>query len=95
MSFKLTAATVPVLAGVVMWLFSTFETASASNQKWQEHNKAINCRTVYEIEAEIERDLERLRFDPSLSQDDREWIKEKIKNKQAKIHRIDPKGTCP
>lgn len=91
---KMTAGIVPVLAAVVGWLFVTFETSSASEQKWAAHNQAIACRTVYEIEAEIQRSLEQLRFDPSLTEADREWIKEKIRNLQDKIKRIDPNGVC-
>lgn len=91
---KMTAATVPILAATVMWLFTTFETASGSQQKWAQHNQAIACRTVYELEERIRAYIERLRFDTSLSSEDRAWIDREIDNLQEKIKRIDPNGTC-
>ena len=94
MSVKLTVATVPILAAIVMWMFSTFETASGSEQKWSQHNQAITCRTVYELEEKIEQYVAQLRFDQSLNGSDKEWISAQIKNLQVKISRIDPQGMC-
>lgn len=94
MAAKLTAAIVPVLAGVVAWMFTTFETTSASDQKWEMHNQAIACRTVYEWKAEIRAKTEQLRHDKSLSEADRKWLEQEIKNLQEDIKRIDPKGVC-
>ena len=94
MSVKLTVATVPILAAIVMWMFSTFETAVGSEQKWTYHNQAIACRTVYELEEKIENYIARLRFDKTLTDDDKEWMGVQISKLQARIRRIDPDGTC-
>ena len=80
--------------GAVMWMFSVFETVDASELKWTNHNMAIACRTVYELEKEMAKYTERLRFDKGLSPADREWINERITQIQKKIDRIDPSGDC-
>jgi len=94
MSVKLTVATVPVLAAAVIWMFATFETASGSEMKWTQHNQAIACKTVYDLEAKIEEYVARLHFDVGLSQQDKDWINVQIKKLQTKIARIDPQGVC-
>lgn len=91
---KMTAAVVPVLAAAVTWLFVTFETSASSQQKWVQHNQAIACRTVYDLEEKVRQYLERLRFDKSLTDADRRWIDEEIEQLQAKITRLDPTGAC-
>ena len=91
---KMTATVIPILGGAVVWMFSTFETAGASEQKWQAHNQAITCRTVYELQSQIRAYLERLRFDGALSPNDRLWIEQEIVNLQADIKRLDPNGIC-
>lgn len=85
---------VGAIVGAVMWMFSVFETADASDLKWTNHNAAIACRTVYELEQEITKYLERLRFDKELTEADREWINEQIKQLRKKVDRIDPNGDC-
>ena len=71
-----------------------FETVQASEQKWAQHNLAIACRTVYELEKEVRSYLDRLRFDKSLTAEDREWIDREIKALKEEIARIDPNGQC-
>jgi hypothetical protein len=94
MAAKMTAAIIPVVAAAVTWLFVTFETADAAQQKWAQHNQAIACRTVYEIEEKIRSYLERLKFDDNLTTSQKDWIKEEIRNLQEKVKRIDPDGQC-
>ena len=94
MAAKMTTAVVPVLAAAVVWMFSTFETAGASEQKWNEHNKAIACRTVYELQKEIRGYLKQLQLDDSLRDRERQWIDQEIRALQAEIARLDPKGVC-
>jgi hypothetical protein len=94
MSIKLTVPAVTAVVGAIGWMFVTFETVAASEQKWQYHNQAITCRTVYELEHQVQTYMERLRFDQSLTSNDRTWIKEQIAQLQQKINRLDPKGVC-
>lgn len=94
MAAKMTSVVVPVLAAMVTWLFVTFETASGAEQKWVQHNQAISCRTVYAMQAEIRRYLERLKRDVELTEADQNWINQEIEALQKDIQRIDPEGVC-
>ena len=94
---KITAATVPVIAGIagaLIWMFTVFETVDASEQKWASHNKALACRTVYDIEKEIQRYMERLRFDRTMTEGDRRWLREQVATLEKKIKRLDANGEC-
>jgi len=94
---KVTTAVFAIVASIAaafLWLFSTFETADASEAKWTQHERAIACRTVYDLEKDIEKYLERLRFDTALTDDDRKWIRERIDVLNKKIERLDPEGDC-
>ena len=88
------SSVVIALAGVIGWLLFTFETTSAAEQKWAEHNQAIACRTVYELEERRRQYLERLRFDGALTEKDRQWIQQELDVLEKKIKRIDPQGRC-
>lgn len=91
---KMTATAVPVLAAAVIWMFATFETATGADQKWQQHEQAITCRTVYEMKAEIRAYLKELQSNPNLTPEDRDWIRTEIAALQADIQRLDPNGKC-
>jgi hypothetical protein len=91
---KWTSGAVTTIAAAVVWLFATFETTAQSQQKWVQHNQAINCRTVYELQKDVRGLTEQLKFDISLTAERREWIKQQIENLQAEIRRIDPNGIC-
>lgn len=93
-SIKLTVSTVGVLFTAVVWMFTTFETAAGSEAKWNQHNQAIQCRTVFQLKTEIRRYREQLRLDKSLSDEDRAWINDEIVLLQKDIDRLDPKGQC-
>jgi len=93
-AYKIASAGITAAALVVGWMFATFETATAAEQKWSAHNQAIQCRTVYEIEAEIERYAYELRFGNQLTAADRDWINLQIERLREKIRRIDPQGKC-
>lgn len=94
MAAKLAVPAIGGTAAAVLWLFTVFETTAASDQKWQYHNQAIQCRTVYELEQQVQMYLERLRFDQSLTDSDRAWIRQQIEQLQQKIQRLDPNGVC-
>lgn len=93
-AYKIASAGITVAALVVGWMFATFETAAGAEQKWSAHNQAIQCRTVYEIEAEIEKYAYQLRFGADLTQADKDWIKLQIERLREKVRRIDPQGKC-
>ena len=94
MAAKLATASVTVVASAVIWMFATFETASGSEAKWNQHNQAIACRTVYELQKEIRSYLKQLQLDNSLTAGERQWIEQEIKALQAEIARLDPRGNC-
>jgi hypothetical protein len=91
---KWTSGAVATIASAVVWMFATFETAAQSEQKWSSHNQAISCRTVYDMQKQIRGLTEQMKFDTSLTAEQREWIKQQIDNIQAEIRRIDPNGVC-
>jgi hypothetical protein len=91
---KWASGAVATIASAVIWLFATFETAAQSQQKWVQHNQAINCRTVYELQKDIRALTEQVKFDKTMTDERREWIKLQIANLQAEIRRIDPNGIC-
>jgi len=90
----MTTAAVGTLAAAVSWLFVTFETSAGSEQKWQQHNQAITCRTVYELQAEIRGYLKKLELASNLSPQDIAWIEAEIEALQENIKRLDPDGIC-
>lgn len=92
---KMTVSAVVTLAAAVTWMFATFETASGSEEKWEQHNQAIACRTVYELKAEIRVYLRDMKNNPNLTQQNIDAIKEEITALQEDIKRIDPNGACP
>lgn len=94
MAAKMTATVVPVLAAAVVWMFSTFETAQGADEKWAQHNQAIACRTVYELQAQIRSYLKELQLNPGLTDAQRQWIDREIENLREEIRRIDPNGAC-
>lgn len=98
MAYKIASGvigTVLTVGGAVAgWMFTTFETASAAEAKWAQHNQAIACSRVYEWQAEIRRYLEQLRRDPTLTDEDREWIKQEIEELRSNVQRLDPNGNC-
>ena len=93
-SARMTAVTIPVIAATVLWMFSTFESAVSAEQKWVQHNQAIACRTVYELQQQIRAYLGRLKFDVTLTTDDRAWIGAEIEALEKNIQRLDPGGRC-
>jgi hypothetical protein len=94
MAAKLATTAVATLSAAVVWMFATFETAAQAQQTWAQHNQAISCRTVYDLQKDIRGLTEQLKFDTSLTNERREWIKQQIANIQAEIRRIDPSGAC-
>lgn len=82
-----------VIAGFI-GMFTMFETKAGSGQKWAEHNQAIVCRQVYELQKDVRGLTERLQFDNRLTQEQRNWIHQQIANLQAEIQRLDPNGVC-
>jgi N-glycosylase/DNA lyase len=94
MFVKVTTGITAAVAAAIMWMLSTFETTSASDQKWQYHNQAIQCQTVYNLKAKIQQYMERLRFDRNLTAADREWIRQQIELIENEVRRIDPEGRC-
>jgi hypothetical protein len=89
-----TVALIPTLWAGWVWLHTTFETAQASEQKWQAHNQALACRTVAELRAQIRALQAQAQFDKSLSPADQSFIQKQIEGIQNEIRRIDPKGVC-
>ena len=87
-------AVVPVMWAAWVWLFTTFETAESSEQKWTFHNQAIACKTVYELKAQIRAKEAQVQFDKTLTRDDRAFIQNQIQNVHDEIARIDPDGKC-
>jgi N-glycosylase/DNA lyase len=94
---KITAAAVPIvggIAGAMIWMLTVFETVDASEEKWAAHNKALVCRTVYDLEKDIQRYMERLRFDRTMTEADRQWLREQVAALEKKIKRLDSGGEC-
>lgn len=94
MAAKLATGLITVAASAVVWLFTTFETSAQSVQRWEQHNQAITCRTVYQLQRDIRALTERLKFDASLTEDQRVWIQQQIANLWSEVRRLDPNGTC-
>lgn len=82
------------VGAAIMWMLLTFETTASSEQKWKYHNQAIQCQTVYNLKAKIQQYMERLRFDPNLTAEDRDWIRQQIELIENEVRRIDPDGRC-
>jgi hypothetical protein len=91
---QLLVIVVPALFAAVGWMYLTFETANAAQQKWVQHNQAIACKAVYDLQAQIRVYIERLKLDRSLTQTDRDWIDAEIKRLHNQIKHIDPNGVC-
>lgn len=89
---KLTGTTVGLCVGAVMWMLTTFETTSASEQKWAAHNQAIMCSTIYDLQKEIREYLEKHKDAKTAA--DKEFYERQIGLLRAEIERIDPKGVC-
>lgn len=98
MAYKIASGAVgtvlTVIGAATGWMFATFETADAAEQKWAQHNQAIACSRVYEWQAEIRRYLEQLRRDVTLTAADREWISQEIEELRENVRRLDPDGRC-
>jgi len=86
-----TGITVAVAAGL-MWMLSTFETTTASELKWTQHNQALQCRTVYNLQKELRDTMEKRRHATSTA--DQAYYDQQIQYLQAEIKRIDPDGVC-
>ncbi len=93
-SIKLTVASVAVIMTSLAFMFDTFETAEAAETKWQAHNMAILCRTVYEHGTQVAKLQQQLRFDRSLSPTDKDWLTSEIERLEKEIKRIDSQGVC-
>lgn len=82
------------LGAAITFMWMNFVTVEASEQRWQAHNQAIVCQTVADLEAE-KRELEaRLQFDPNLTQQQREFLKQQIAELKEQIKQKDPQGLC-
>lgn len=79
------------LVGFVSFI-DRFETVVASEQKWAEHNRALACKTVADLRAEI-RSLE-TRIEFTNDQQKRDFLLRQIQQIRDEIARIDPKGEC-
>lgn len=93
---RLTAAAglLVMASALLVWLPTPFHTDAEAAQLWQQHEQAITCRTVAELRVEVRALTERLRFDPGLTAEQREWLRQEIANIQAEIQRLDPNGRC-
>ena len=91
---KTITAVVAAIVGTFLWMNSNFETVAASEQKWDQHNQAITCRTVYELEERIRSYLDQMHLDPNMTLKDKAWIEAQIRYLNDKIKRIDPNGRC-
>lgn len=90
---KMTTAAIAAIVGAMTWIFATFETTAASDQKWQQHNQAITCRTVYELKSQVRDYLKQLQL-AHLTPQQIDWIKKEIDALNADIRRLDPNGVC-
>lgn len=89
---KATTVITAAVAGAIMWLLSTFETTTASELKWVQHNQAIACNKVYDLKKEMREYLEKRK--DATTDADREFYETQIAVIQEEISRLDPNGQC-
>ena len=91
---KLVCYLVGAFAAALLWLYTNFETVSASDQRWDAHNQAIACKTVADLRAQAREIETRLQFDTSLTTEGRTFLQNQLRQIQAEIDRIDPNRMC-
>jgi hypothetical protein len=82
-----------MLVGFSAWTAALHTDAEAS-ELWQQHAQAEACRTVLQLRVEV-RELEtRLKFDATLTPDQRAWLQRQMEAILRDIARYDPHGVC-
>ena len=83
-----------VCAGIVGFVtfIDRFETVAASEQKWASHNRALACKTVADLRAEIRALETKIEF--TNDQQKREFLQRQIAQIRSEIARIEPEGGC-
>jgi len=93
MAVKMASGAIGTAVAVLVYL-QTYHTDAEAAQLWEQHQQAEACRTVAQLKTEIRAKETQIQFDKTLTEEDRQWLREQIKAIQDDIVRFDPNGVC-